>query len=287
MMGSELLTAEQVQAEERRFIALIRRTHLTGSSTRRPPAMPISVLYAPFFGSNINGLALSNQWYRQDWADISESHLAFVLSRLRSTHIDIEIPPCLKYGVLREDLNSVYVPSTDPRAFRLFIDTGDPTAASGHSLEINNFDSQSYESRASGSAMANGFWNDGIYGSINYGPEDCYIMAELLPRLLRVRSWIMEEQKSWYLDTVTALFRDREPYQYVLIAVPIDFRRRSDLDAVRVAIKVGVDTNTGELGEVQLNLVQDDPKDRSERLQVQAEVFLVPLFNPGPGAGGQ
>jgi hypothetical protein len=283
-MEDRSLTPEEVQCEERRFEALIRRTRITGSSPRRPPSMPVSVLFAPFFGCTINGLALTNQWYRKGPVEISESHLAFVLARLRSLHIDISSEPVVKAGILREDLNSVYVHSTDPRAFTLFIETN-PSAGERTTLEINNFDFQSHGLRTSGSVSAGGFVEDGIIGKgLDPQAHDCYLMAELLPRLIRMQVWNGNVENPFYYDTIGALFRDCEPFTYRLLAHPIDPRSHQDLGRLVARFEVTVDRESNALGQIRMTIVQENSGDSLAVSDTQASVsvLLVPLDHGVP-----
>ncbi|MFP3938761.1 MAG: hypothetical protein ACLF0P_00495 [Thermoanaerobaculia bacterium] len=240
--GPRALSAAEAACTRSRIEALAARTHVEGERGG-PAAVPVTVLYAPGRGVDLNGTAFTNQWTREGEPDPTaagtpgEAHLAFTVTVLRRTLLNPERPPLLQVGFLREASSSNPVDPGDPRAFELLLNptlTREPDPAS--LLRIDDLAPRAASAVTSDSKPGRGLRVDGITEPCTgaYSPEDLELMGAIAQRVLRPSAWNGSAVAPRAFDVLGGVVRDEEPgvFRVVLRAVdPADGSLRGRLAA--------------------------------------------------------
>lgn len=251
--AAETLSAAQADCARSRIEALAARTLVEGERGGEP-GVPVTVLYAPGRGADLNGTAFTNQWGRHGTPfshltgpePLREAHLPFTVTVLRETLINPARPPLFQVGFLREASSSSLVDPGDPRAFNLVVNpTLQPTAEvdpddpeTAPVLEINALAPHAASAVSSDSKPGRGLRVDRITEPCTdgYGEEDLDFMGSVAQRVLRPIAWTGDGNAPRAYDVLGGIVREPEPgaYRVLLRAVDPADRRTVGRFAARI-----------------------------------------------------
>lgn len=241
-------TEAQASCARSRIEALAARTLVEGERGGEP-GVPVTVLYAPGRGADLNGTAFTNQWGRHGtpFSHLTgpeprrEAHLPFTVTVLRETLINPARLPLFQVGFMREASSSSLVDPGDPRAFTLLVNpTLQPTSEvdpeTAPLLEINALAAHAASAVSSDSKPGRGLQADRITEPCTdgYGEEDLDFMGSIAQRVLRPIAWNGDGNAPRAYDVLGGIVREPEPgaYRVLLRAVdPADGRRVGRLAA--------------------------------------------------------
>ncbi|HSL83219.1 MAG TPA: hypothetical protein VLF66_10610 [Thermoanaerobaculia bacterium] len=227
------LTEAEAACARARIEALAARTRVEGERGGEAGA-PVTVLYAPGRGSDLNGTAFSNQWRRAgdpiaqlsaSPPPLTEAHLAFTVTVLRETLLNPARTPLFQVGFAREASSTNLLDPGDPRAFQLLLNptlSAEPPAAA--LLRINDLALHAVSAVSSDSKPGRGLQVDRITEPCTggYSDADLDFMGAFAQRLLRPVAWNGSVLSPRAFDVVGGVVREPEPGAYRVLLRALD-----------------------------------------------------------------
>ncbi len=228
-------SAAEVACEAARLGALAARTRLADEHAAGAEAVPVTVLYAPGHGADLDGTAFTSLW-RRDLAPAPphfqgagagpEAQLAFTVTTLRDTLSNPARPRLFQVGFLAEQSSTRRVGPGDPRAFTLLVNptlAPDPDPVS--LLAINDLVAEAAQAIETDSKPGRGLQVDGITEPCTadgYDDADVDFMGPLAQRLLRPLAWNGDAGAPRAYDVVGGVIRESEDGTYRLLLLARD-----------------------------------------------------------------
>ena len=229
------LTSGEVACAAARMQALAERTRPADEHAGGAEAVPVTVLYAPAHGADLDGTAFTNLWRRdpapapphfQGAGAGPEAQLAFTVTSLRDTLSNPARPRLFQVGFLVEQSSTSRVSPGDPRAFSLLVDptlAADPDPAS--LLVINDLSPDAATAAETDSKPGRGLQVDGITTPCvagGYDDADLVFMGALAQRLLRPLAWNGDPGSPRAYDVVGGVIREAEAGSFRLLLLARD-----------------------------------------------------------------
>ncbi len=291
-LAAGTLTAGEVSCAAGRIQALAARTRLADEHAGGAETVPVTVLYAPGHGADLDGTAFTNLWRRDldpaaphfEGAGAGpEAQLAFTVTTLRDTLANPARPRLFQVGFLVEQSSASRVGPGDPRAFTLLVNptlAADPDPAS--LLAINDLVPTAAQAIETDSKPGRGLQVDGITtpcAAGGYDGADLDFMGALAQRLLRPLAWNGDPGAARAYDVVGGVIREQEAGSFRLLLVardPADGQVRGRL-AVRIQAPRAFD---GSLTTGSVEVLTGCTEEACTEGPARWELFVVPPSFP-------